>query len=56
MGATAWPAKMILGGGALLIAAGDLTFGSTTSRGVLLFVGALMLAEAFGDRSRSKGE
>lgn len=51
-----WPLKMILGGGALLVALGDLAFGSTVSRGVLLLVGGMMVAEAFSDRSQTRAK
>lgn len=51
-----WHVKFILGGGALAVALGDLAFGSTVSRGVLLFVGALMLAEAFADRAQTRAK
>lgn len=48
----AWPLKLILGGTALVIGGGDLTFGTLTSPGVLLFVGVLLLGEGLADRRK----
>lgn len=51
-----WPLKMILGGGALVVALGGLAFGSTASLGVLLLVGGIMVAEAFSDRPQTRAK
>ena len=48
-----WIVKVILGAGAVLIAASDLTFGGEpVSPSVLLLVGALTLAEGLGRKPK----
>ena len=46
MGRDIWLVKLILGGTAFLVGAGDLTFGSFASPGTLLAVGILVLLTA----------
>lgn len=48
------PLKMMLGGGALLIAIGDMAFaGESVAPSVLAFVGILLLLETFSDWRKS---
>jgi len=50
-----WPLKIVAGGAAVLIAAGDLTFpGEPTSPGVLMFVGILFVAEAISESRKGQ--
>jgi len=45
-----WPIKVMLGGGALLVGLGDMTFGTFVSPGVLALVGVMLVVEGLGQR------
>jgi hypothetical protein len=46
----AWPLKLMLGGMAISIGVGDLTFGSCVSSSVLLLIGLMFFAKGVSDR------
>lgn len=55
LGKDAWMVKLILGGLGFVIAGWELTFGGQTSQGVLLLVGALLVAEGWSEHKRRGG-